>query len=146
MAWAMVEWVKVVHILAVISWMSGLFYLPRLFVYHCDARPGGETSEQFKIMERRLLAVIMRPAGLVALLTGAMLVWLNGFGLSSLWLAGKLMAVLLLVLFHGFLEAMTGAFARDRRLYDGRFFRIINEVPTVLLMAIVIFVVVKPFQ
>ena len=142
----MLEWVKVIHILAVISWMAGLLYLPRLLVYHCGTKPKSEASELFKIMERRLLAAIMRPAALVTLLSGGTLLWLSGFGLLSTWLLGKLVAVFLLFLFHGFLESSVGDLASDIRRHDARFFRIINEVPTVLLIAIVIFVVVKPFQ
>jgi protoporphyrinogen IX oxidase len=142
----MVEWVKAIHILAVISWMAGLFYLPRLMVYHCGAKPGGETSEVFKVMERRLLAAIMRPAALVTLLSGGFLLYLSSFELFSIWLAGKLSAVFLLCLFHGFLEKWVREFSADARRHDGRFFRVVNEVPTVLLVAIVIFVVVKPFQ
>jgi protoporphyrinogen IX oxidase len=128
----MVEWVKAIHILAVISWMAGLFYLPRLLVYHCGTKPKSETSELFKVMERRLLAAIMRPAALVTLFSGGLLLSLSGFELFSIWLLGKLSAVFL--------------FSGDVRRHDGRFFRVVNEVPTVLLVAIVIFVVVKPFQ
>jgi putative membrane protein len=142
----MAEWVKALHILAVVSWMAGLFYLPRLLVYHCGAEPLGETSELFKVMERRLLAAIMRPAALVVMLSGGLLLWSGGFGLSSIWLLGKLSAVFLLLMFHGFLEISVRQFADDSRRHDARFFRIINEVPTALLIIIVIFVVVKPFQ
>jgi protoporphyrinogen IX oxidase len=142
----MAEWVKAIHILAVISWMAGLFYLPRLMVYHCGARPGSETSEVFKVMERRLLSAIMRPAASVTLLSGGFLLSLSGFELFSIWLVGKLSAVFLLFLFHGFLEKWVREFSADARRHDGRFFRVVNEVPTVLLVAIVIFVVVKPFQ
>ena len=146
MAYDMTEWVKVIHIVAVIAWMAGLFYLPRLLVYHCGAERGSETSELFKVMERRLLAAIMRPAALLGLLSGGLLLWLSGFGVSSTWLMGKLFSVFLLLLFHGFLEIRVHEFSHDERRHDARFFRIINEVPTVLLIAIVVFVVVKPFQ
>ena len=142
----MTEWVKALHVIAVVSWMAGLFYLPRLLVYHCGVAPLSQASELFKVMERRLLSAIMRPAGLVAVLSGGWLVGLSGFGLTSIWLEGKFLAVAGLVFFHGFMEKTVKEFSRDDRRHDGRFFRIINEVPTVLLIAIVIFVVVKPFQ
>lgn len=142
----MTEWVKVIHIVAVISWMAGLFYLPRLLVYHCGAEPQSETSELFKVMERRLLAAIMRPAALASLLSGGLLLWLSGFDLSAIWVMGKLAAVFLLVLFHGFLERSVWEFSGDVRRHDARFFRIMNEVPTALLIIIVILAVVKPFQ
>lgn len=142
----MTEWVKVIHIVAVIAWMAGLFYLPRLLVYHYGAEPQSETSELFKVMERRLLAAIMRPAALASLLSGGLLLWLSGFDLASIWVMGKLAAVFLLVLFHGFLEWSVWEFSGEVRRHDARFFRIMNEVPTALLIIIVILAVVKPFQ
>ena len=146
MVQGMIEWIKALHIVAVVSWMAGLFYLPRLLVYHCGVAPKSQSSELFKIMERRLLSAIMRPAGLVALLSGGWLFQLSGFDVLSAWVLGKLIAVAGLVLFHGFLEKSVKEFAMDVRRHDGRFFRMANEVPTVLLVAIVVFVVVKPFQ
>ena len=146
---AMVEWLlwlKVVHIVSVVAWMAGLFYLPRLFVYHSDAPPGGETSELFKIMERRLMGAIMRPAMIVSLLSGVSLFVAAQFDLLQFWVLGKLAAVILLILFHGVLEVCLRQFALDQRIKSARFFRVINEIPTVLLIIIVIFVVVKPFQ
>ena len=143
---SMYDWVKVLHIIAVISWMAGLLYLPRLLVYHSGTAVGGEASELFKTMERRLLAVIMRPASLVAILSGGWLLSMSGFSFASLWLIGKLSCGILLVLFHGFLEASVGGFARNERRHSARVFRLANEIPTVLLILIVIFVVVKPFQ
>jgi putative membrane protein len=139
-------WTKLVHILAVISWMAGLFYLPRLFVYHADQAPGCATSETFKLMERRLLKAIMRPAALVSLSTGALLWWQAGFSLAEGWLSIKLAAVVAVVAFHGLLEWCVIAFARDGRPYSSRRFRILNEVPTVLLIVIVAMVVLKPWQ
>ena len=139
-------WTKVVHVLAVISWMAGLFYLPRLFVYHADRAAGSESSELFKVMERRLLKAIMRPAAVVALVSGSLLWWLYGFSPGEVWLNMKLVAVLGLVGVHGFLEVCTRRFGRDERPYSSRSFRIVNEIPTVLLIIIVIMVVVKPFQ
>ena len=139
-------WIMVVHILGVISWMAGLFYLPRLFVYHAGVLAGGEASELFKVMERRLLKAIMRPAALVTLASGISLWWIAGFAVTETWLLVKLLAVLLLAGFHGFLEACVKRFARDLRPYSSRQFRVLNEVPTILLIVIVVMVVVKPFQ
>jgi protoporphyrinogen IX oxidase len=139
----MYEWVKVVHILAVISWMAGLLYLPRLMVYHTASAVGSEQDETFQVMERRLLKAIMRPAALVALISGVGLIHFVGFGV---WLAVKLVAVVMMFGAHGVLEKHVGAFGRGLRLKSGRYFRILNEVPTVLMIVIVIMVVVKPFS
>ena len=145
----MIEWLlwfKALHIISVVAWMAGLFYLPRLFVYHSGVSPGGEASELFRTMERRLMAAIMRPAMVVCLLSGGFLLSVTQFELSQFWVEGKLAAVLLLILFHGLLEVHLRQFAMNLRIKTGRYFRIINEIPTVLLIIIVIFVVVKPFQ
>ena len=141
----MILWIKALHIVAVIAWMAGLFYLPRLYVYHVSQKVGSETDELFKIMERRLLKAIMRPACVVALLAGGYLVTASGFGWSDVWLSAKLLAVVLLVVYHGMLESYCKKFAGGWRGRSERYFRILNEVPTVLLIWIVIFVVVKPF-
>jgi protoporphyrinogen IX oxidase len=142
----MYEWVKVIHILAVISWMAGLLYLPRLFVYHVDSVVGSPQDGTFKIMERRLLKAIMRPAAIVALVTGFALIWVAGFSFWDVWLMVKLAAVLLMFMAHGKLETHVVEFARGERDYSSRYFRIFNEVPTVLMIVIVIMVVVKPFS
>lgn len=139
-------WLKVVHIVSVVAWMAGLFYLPRLFVYHCGVSHGSEASELFKVMERRLMVAIMRPAALAILLSGVLLFIAGGFEFLQVWVLGKLAAVLLLCVYHGTLEAYLRRFARDERVRDARFFRILNEVPTLLLIIIVVFVVIKPFQ
>jgi len=139
-------WVKVVHVLAVISWMAGLFYLPRLFVYHAENIGRAEVIAVFGVMERRLLKAIMRPAGAVAMLTGLWLIWGGGWvGPVPVWLWLKLVLVLGMLCFHGLLEAHAVRFREGREARPGRYFRIINEVPTVLLIGIVIFVIVKPF-
>ena len=140
------EWIKVVHLLAVISWMAGLFYLPRLFVYHVDQELGSPGDEIFKLMERRLMKAIMRPAALVSLLSGLALLQVIGFPLGQPWLWIKLVAVLGMVIFHGSLEFFLKSFARGRPRQNARFFRIINEVPTLLLVIIVVAVVVRPFS
>jgi protoporphyrinogen IX oxidase len=139
-------WLKVIHIVLVVAWMAGLFYLPRLFVYHRGVSPGGEASELFKVMERRLMVTIMRPAAVASLLSGALLFIAGQFEFLQVWVLGKLAAVLLLCLYHGALERYLQQFTRDERAGDARFFRILNEIPTLLLIIIVVFIVVKPFQ
>lgn len=139
-------WLKALHVVAVIAWMAGLFYLPRLFVYHSDTGPGSEPSELFKIMERRLLKAIMRPSMALSILTGGFLLFAGQFDFAQLWIWGKLAGVFLLIMFHGLLETHLSRFAKDQRSHGGRYFRVINEIPTVLLVIIVVFVVVKPFQ
>ena len=142
----MYEWAKVVHILAVISWMAGLLYLPRLMVYHADAVLGSDQDLTFRTMERRLLKAIMRPAALVAVLSGMVLIHVAGYQLTDVWLVVKLVAVLGMLAAHGILEKHSAAFGRGLRLRSSRYFRVLNEVPTVLMVVIVIMVVVKPFS
>ena len=143
---SMYEWTKVVHILAVISWMAGLLYLPRLLVYHVDAIVGSVLDTTFKTMERRLLKAIMRPAAAVALVSGLLLIWVAGFGFGDTWLIVKLGALLGMFLTHGKLESHVQQFSRGERKHTSKYFRILNEVPTVLMIVIVIMVVVKPFS
>ena len=138
-------WVKVLHVVAVIAWMAGLFYLPRLFVYHTRQAAGSETDALFKLMERRLMKAIMRPACIVAIMAGIGSVWAAGFGLNEKWLILKLAGVCGMLAYHGLLERHLAAFARGARLKGERYYRIINEVPTFLLIWIVVCVVVKPF-
>lgn len=138
-------WLKVVHILAVISWMAGLFYLPRLMVYHADKAVGSELDETFKVMERRLIKAIMRPAAIVGLATGLWLLVEGGFGFMSPWVHLKLAAVAGMVAVHLVLERHVRQFAVGWRGRPQRYFRILNEVPTLLLIVIVIAVIIKPF-
>ena len=138
-------WIKALHVIAVISWMAGLLYLPRLMVYHSDVAVGSERDGTFKIMERRLLNAIMTPAGVVSVLSGGMLIGLAGFVGSEMWLLVKLASVLGLLVCHGLLWLHVASFARGERLRSGRYFRIVNEVPTVLMIVIVICVIVKPW-
>ena len=140
----MYEWVKVLHIVAVISWMAALLYLPRLFVYHFDAEIGSVQSETFKVMERKLYRFIMGPAMIVAWLAGLYLVYLIGAHKEA-WFICKFFLVIILSAFHGFQGIWLKEFARDERKRSGRFYRIANEVPAVLMIFIVILVVVKPF-
>ncbi len=140
----MYEWIKALHIIAVIAWMAGMLYLPRLLVYHCEAEIGSKQSETFKVMERRLLKVIMTPAMIVTWLAGLYLAW-SGHLFSAPWLHGKLLLVVLLSGAHGFFSRCVKYFAADRNQRSQRFYRFINEVPTLLMIGIVILVVVKPF-
>ena len=138
-------WLKAFHIIAVTAWMAGLFYLPRLMVYHRRTAIGGESSEIFKVMERRLLKAIMLPAMAASWLLGLALIWVtDAFSGPSLWLMIKLIAVVALTGFHFWLAQFVKAFAEDERPRDERFFRVINEIPTVLLIIIVLMAVIKP--
>ncbi|WP_119390527.1 protoporphyrinogen oxidase HemJ [Taklimakanibacter lacteus] len=138
-------WLKAFHIIAVVAWMAGLFYLPRLMVYHRRTAIGGETSEMFKVMERRLLRAIMYPAMGMSWLLGLALIWVtDAYANISLWLVVKLIAVVAMTGFHQWLAKFVKAFGEDERPRDERFFRMINEIPTVLLIVIVIMAVVKP--
>ena len=137
-------WIKAVHVIAIISWMAGMLYLPRLFIYHCDAPKSSERSEPFKVMGRRLLRLLMTPAMIIAWALGMWLAWHGGW-LHSGWFHAKLSAALALSGVHGYFSAAVRAFAEDRNTRSARFWRIMNEVPTVLMIAIVILVIVKPF-
>jgi protoporphyrinogen IX oxidase len=140
----MYDWIKAFHIIAVISWMAGMLYLPRLFAYHCQAAPGSKESETFKLMERRLLKAIINPAMVASWLLGLLLAW-EGSWFAAPWLQLKLLLVLALSGLHGFLVRWVGDFAFERNRHSARFYRIINEVPTVLMIGIVILAVLKPF-
>jgi putative membrane protein len=137
-------WLKALHILAFIAWMAGLLYLPRLFVYHCQVAPGTEASDKFKIMERRLLRAITTPAMVATLLFGVSLGIVQGQW-SEGWLHVKLLLVLGLAAAHGFMARYVKAFAADQRPQSETWFRWFNEIPTVLLVGIVLLVVFKPF-
>jgi putative membrane protein len=137
-------WLKVLHILALIAWMAGMLYLPRLFVYHAEAEAGSVQSETFKVMERRLLKAIMNPAMIVTWIFGLWLAIQGGWFASS-WLHAKLALVIAMSGLHGYLAATTRRFAADRNTKSARFYRVLNEVPTLVMIGIVILVVVKPF-
>tara|TARA_R110000868_G_scaffold37288_21_gene132106 strand:+ start:215 stop:664 length:450 start_codon:yes stop_codon:yes gene_type:complete len=139
-------WIKAVHIIAVISWMAGLLYLPRLFINHVGLAPGSEASDMLKGMEERLLRIIMRPAFIVSLLLGLALLHTPGvIDWSSVWIWLKLVFVLGLVVMHGLMEVWRARFARNANQHTARFFRFMNEVPTLLMVGIVLLVVAKPF-
>jgi putative membrane protein len=140
-------WLKALHIIAVIAWMVGMLYLPRLFVYHAAAKPGSELSETFKMMERRLLKLIINPAMIATWLLGLSLIWLMGKDafVQSGWLHAKLVLVFAMTGLHGFFARLVKQFDTDRNQRSQRFYRIINEIPTVLLIVIVVLATVKPF-
>ncbi|WP_372002961.1 protoporphyrinogen oxidase HemJ [Tistrella mobilis] len=138
-------WFKALHVISVIAWMAGMFYLPRLFVYHADAAPGSELSERFKVMERRLLKAIINPAMVATWLFGILILTTGAVSLSEGWLHAKIALVLIMSGMHGAFSAWRRAFAEDRNRHSTRFYRWMNEVPTVLMIGIVILVIVKPF-
>ena len=141
--------IKAIHIIAVIAWMAGMLYLPRLFVYHCATETGSVQSETFKVMERRLLRGIINPAMIATWVFGLWLAWHgpdSHYGwLASGWLQAKLVLVVILSGIHGLFARWVKAFGRDQNRRSQRFYRIINEVPTILMIGIVILVVLKPF-
>lgn len=139
------DWIKIGHLFSVIAWMAGIFYLPRLFVYHADAEAGSVQSETFKIMERRLLKGIMRPAMYGTWVFGLWLGVKGGWFSASSWLWLKLLLVLGLTVYHYQLDAWRKAFERDVNQHTSRFFRMMNELPTLILFAVLALVVLKPF-
>ena len=140
---------KALHIVSVISWMVGMLYLPRLFVYHVDAAPGSDTSETFKVMERRLMKAIINPAMIASFIFGLLMLWigfdLGIFTMADGWLHSKLLAVVLLAGAHGVLSKRRREFEEDRNTHSTRYFRILNEVPTLLLIILVFMVILNPF-
>ncbi len=137
-------WIKALHVISVIAWMAGLLYLPRLFVYHSQVQMGSIASETFKVMERRLIYAIMMPAMISSWVFGALLLWSTqpwGDG----WIHAKLFGVVLLTLTHFLMVRWGRDFSLDRNAHTETFFRFANEIPTVLMIAIVILVIVKPF-
>ena len=140
-------WLKAFHIIAMIAWMAGMLYLPRLFVYHCEAEPGSRQSETFKLMERRLLKLIINPAMIATWLLGLTLIWLMGQDafLQAGWLHAKLALVVAMSAVHGFFVRWVKDFAADSNAHSQKFYRLANEIPTALLILIVILAVVKPF-
>lgn len=138
-------WLKAIHLIAVISWMAGLLYLPRLFVYHADAAVGSELSETFKTMERKLLRYIMNPAMIVTWVFGLLMVYANPSVFQSGWMHAKLTAVVLITVYHHALALWRKKFLADANKRPAKFYRMMNEVPTVLMIAIVILVIVQPF-
>jgi protoporphyrinogen IX oxidase len=139
-----IDWIKAFHVISVIAWMSGMFYLPRLFVYHTETQPGSAESERFKVMEQRLLRIIVNPAMIAT--------WVFGLTLAILteaykehWLQAKFLLVVIMSGLHGYFAGRVRAFAQDRNDKPARFYKILNEVPPVLMIFIVILVIVQPF-
>jgi putative membrane protein len=137
-------WIKAVHLIAAMAWMAGMLYLPRLFVYHCEAAPGSQQSETFKVMERRLLRAIMNPAMVATWALGLWLAW-SSEAWSAGWFRAKLVLVVILSAVHGLLAHWRKDFAADRNRHSAKFYRVVNELPTVLMIGIVILAIVKPF-
>ena len=140
----MYDWIKAFHIIAIISWMAGMLYLPRLYVYHANAKIGSELSETLKVMEKRLLRLIINPAMILAWFFGIWMLLLNPDLLHHPFMHVKLTAVLLMQITHAMLSRYRRAFATDRNTHSAKFFRILNEVPTVLMILIVIAIIVRP--
>ena len=139
-------WIKALHVMSVIAWMAGLLYLPRLYVYHVDAEVGSDKSETFKIMERRLLRGIINPAMIMTFLFGGLLLLTPGIIYwGDIWIWLKLALVFLMGGFHGELSKWRKQFEADRNTRPAKFYRMVNEIPTILVIGIVILVVVKPF-
>ena len=139
-------WIKVLHVASVISWMAGMFYLPRLFVYHAErAEVGSELDKTFQLMELKLLKVITNPAMIVAWVCGLIMIWQGAFDFGLAWSWIKIIAVLLMSGFHGWLAARRKEFAAGTNTRSGRTYRIANEVPTVLMLVILVMVIVRPF-
>jgi putative membrane protein len=137
-------WVKAFHVAAVIAWMAGIFYLPRLFVYHAEAAPGSDKSATFKVMERRLQEGIMNPAMIATWVLGLVLAWTGNWWRDG-WFDAKVVLVIAMTVFNFWLALRRREFAEDRNRYSTRTYRIVNELPTLLVIAIVVLVVVKPF-
>jgi protoporphyrinogen IX oxidase len=149
MAASIYEWIKAFHIIAVIAWMAGMLYLPRLFVYHCAAEPGSVQSETFKVMERRLLRAIINPAMVATWVFGLWVAWLGPDSHTGWfrfeWLQAKLVLVVALSGVHGLFARWVRDFANDRNKHSARFYRIMNEIPTIIMIGIVLLAVLKPF-
>lgn len=137
-------WIKAVHVMAVMAWMAGMFYLPRLFVYHADAKPGSELSETFKVMERRLIRAIMTPALILSWVLGLIMAYDGNLFLQH-WFHAKLLLVAGMTGVHLYLAHCRIEFATDSNRRGNKFYRVLNEVPTLLMIGIVILVILKPF-
>lgn len=138
-------WLKAIHIISIVTWMAGIFYLPRLLVYHSYEEAGSKTSETFKVMEYKLLKFIMTPSMIVAWIFGTLLVFAIDIDWSQGWFHVKLLMVILMSAFHGWCIRQTRIFAHDKNQHNHKYFRIMNEVPTIIFLVIIIMVVVKPF-
>lgn len=138
------QWIKALHVMSVIAWMAGMFYLPRLFVYHAEAEPGSKMSETFKVMERRLLRAIMNPAMIATWVFGLWLLYLSE-AWREYWMMAKIALILAMTVLHHLYALWRKDFEADRNTRPARFYRVANEAPTLLMMAIVVLVIVQPF-
>ena len=141
-------WLKALHIIAVITWMAGIFYLPRLYVYHAErATAGSDLSETFKVMEVKLLRLIMNPSMIVVWIVGLLMIWAQGLSwlAASPWMHVKIVLIIAMTWFHMWLAGRRKVFERDENDRRGRHYRLMNEVPTLLMLGIVVLAVVKPF-
>ena len=138
-------WLKAFHIISLVAWMAGMFYLPRLFAYHADSEKGSEKSETFKVMERRLLRIIINPAMISTFVFGGLMIAANPMIMQNGWIHVKLFLVLLMTVCHGFFARWRKVFLRDENKRPAKFYKIWNEVPTLLMIGIIILAVVKPF-
>ena len=138
------EWLKALHVISVIAWMAGMLYLPRLYVYHANAKPGSELSQTLKVMERRLLRAIINPAMTAAWIFGLWMAW-EGDLWRQHWFQVKLVLVIAMSTLHSFLSRWRRDFEKDANKHSAKFYRVMNEAPTLLLIVIVIMVIVKPF-
>lgn len=138
-------WLKALHIMSVIAWMAGMFYLPRLFAYHAESAIGSDKSETFKVMERRLLRIIVNPAMMAAFVFGGLMIWANPDLMQSGWFHAKLTLIIVMTACHGLFARWRKVFLRDQNQRPAKFYKIWNEVPTILMIGIVILAVVKPF-
>ena len=137
---------KSLHLIAAISWMAGLLYLPRIFVYHVENIKDLNSSNIFKIMEKKLFYYIMTPAMILSWLFGLILIYILGFSVfNELWVQLKLIFVILLTIYHFYLGNCVGCFAANQNTNSSKFYRIINEIPTILLILIIFIVIFKPF-
>jgi putative membrane protein len=139
-------WFKAFHLVAVISWMAGLLYLPRIFVYHTEVDTGSEADKIFQIMERKLLKFIMNPAMIIAMIFGLVIAKIYGFRNLGAWFHLKMMLVLLLTILHAYMAKCRRFFAEGKNTHSAKFYRFFNEIPAVVMMLIVILVIVKPFE
>lgn len=139
------ELLRALHIISVMAWMAGLFYLPRLFVYHCAAEKGSDKSETFKVMERKLLRIIMNPASILAWIFGCLMLWANPDLFKEGWMHIKLIAVILMTIFHHMLALWRKKFERDENDKSEKFYRLWNEAPTLLMIIVVLMAVLEPF-
>lgn len=139
-------WYKAIHVIAVICWMAAMFYMPRLFVYHCKTTIGSEMDKSFKVMERKLLRFIMTPSMIATYIFGLLVAYIYGFEALGIWFHIKMVAVLVLTIFHGLQAKWVRDFANGNNKHSEKFYRIINEIPVIFMIIAVIMVVVKPFE